>query len=250
MSNTTNAMEVSSFNPETNEGASIISKPLDVESEASPQSAPEDGKQEAPIDAAPDASTKKTPDDSTPQVDPPQTQAAAQNVLKDVGLDISEFEQEFAVKGELSEASYKKLADANIPKTMVDSYIKGQQALAEKFIADIHEIAGGADKYSEMCTWASQSLPEEEQKMFNHVMSSGNKELIALAVTGMTTRWKNAVGSQPKLTQGRVTSGNKRGSGFASTAEMVKAMQDKRYGADPAYTRSVEERVARSNIWG
>jgi hypothetical protein len=31
---------------------------------------------------------------------------------------------------------------------------------------------------------------------------------------------------------------------------MVKAMQDKRYGKDPAYTRAVEDRVARSNIFG
>jgi hypothetical protein len=92
-------------------------------------------------------------------------------------------------------------------------------------------------------------VAEDELKAFNSIMASGKKELITLAVTGMVSRWKASEGSKPKLTQGRV-SGPSRVQGYQSPQEMVKAMQDKRYGKDPAYTRAVEDRVARSNIFG
>ena len=50
-------------------------------------------------------------------------QAEAAKVLSDKGLDFGAFSNEFAESGELSEASYEKLAAAGLPKGMVDQYI-------------------------------------------------------------------------------------------------------------------------------
>lgn len=245
------AMEVSTFTDTNKAGVSIMAEPAvndeHTHEEATPN-APNVSTEEQGEASSPSSEESKQ-EQQAADIPAPQTQEAAQNTLKGVGLDIAEFENEFMANGVLSDQSYKKLSDAGIPKAMVDSYIKGQEAIAQKFIDDVHTIAGGTDAYASMSQWAAQNVPQDELVAFNHVMSSGKKDLITMAVTGMTARWKAAVGSAPKLTQGRVSTPS-RVQGYASSAEMVKAMQDKRYGKDPAYTRAVEDRVARSKIFG
>ena len=231
------AMEVSTYVDENQPGLSTINNPVQ-ENEGQVQ------------ENTPDQEQQTKPEENEPSTIPaPQTQEAASNTLKGVGLDITEFENEFISNGSLSDESYKKLEGAGIPKTMVDSYIKGQEAIAQKFIDEVYAIAGGGEGYANMTQWAAGNVAEDELKAFNSIMASGKKELITLAVTGMVSRWKASEGSEPKLTQGRV-SGPSRVQGYNSPQEMVKAMQDKRYGKDPAYTRAVEDRVARSNIFG
>lgn len=245
------AMEVSTFTDTNKAGVSIMAEPAvnDEHTHAEASAATADVNAEQGEDASEESKQEQQAAEKTADIPAPQTQEAAQNTLKGVGLDIAEFENEFMANGGLSDQSYKKLSDAGIPKAMVDSYIKGQEAIAQKFIDDVHAIAGGTDAYVSMSQWAAQNVPQDELVAFNHVMSSGKKDLITMAVTGMTARWKSAVGSAPKLTQGRVSTPS-RVQGYASSAEMVKAMQDKRYGKDPAYTRAVEDRVARSKIFG
>lgn len=190
------------------------------------------------------------PEEKKSEIDPPQTQEAASKVVENAGLVMSDFEQEYMTTGELSKESYDKLSKAGIPKEMVDAYIAGQEARVQKLVGDMYAIAGGEQEYKQMSEWAMNNVPEEDLKAYNSVMASGKKELITLAVAGMTHRYKQAVGNEPKLTQGRVNTPSKKAQGFASSAEMVKAMQDKRYGKDPAYTRLVEQKVAQSSFFG
>ena len=201
-----------------------------------------------PTSGAAEATTKEPEKKS--EIEPPQTQEAASKVVENAGLVMSDFETEYMTNGELSKESYDKLSKAGIPKEMVDAYIEGQEARVQKMISDMYAIAGGEDQYRQMSEWAMNNVPAEDLKAYNSVMASGKKELITLAVAGMTHRFKQAVGNEPKLTQGRVSSPTRKAQGFASSAEMVKAMQDKRYGRDPAYTRSVEQKVAQSTFFG
>jgi len=201
-----------------------------------------------PSSGASEATTKEPEKKS--EIEPPQTQEAATKVVENAGLVMSDFETEYMTNGELSKESYEKLSKAGIPKEMVDAYIEGQEARVQKIVSDMYAIAGGEQEYRQMSEWAINNVPEEDLKAYNSVMASGKKELITLAVAGMTHRYKQSVGSEPKLTQGRVSSPSKKQQGFASSAEMVKAMQDKRYGRDPAYTRMVEQKVAQSSFFG
>lgn len=194
--------------------------------------------------------TTKEPSEKKSEIEPPQTQEAATKVVENAGLVMSDFETEYMTNGELSKESYEKLSKAGIPKEMVDAYIEGQEARVQKIVSDMYAIAGGEQEYRQISEWAMNNVPEEDLKAYNSVMASGKKELITLVVAGMTHRYKQSVGSEPKLTQGRVSSPSKRQQGFASSAEMVKAMQDKRYGRDPAYTRMVEQKVAQSSFFG
>jgi hypothetical protein len=68
--------------------------------------------------------------------------------------------------------------------------------------------------------------------------------MINMAVTGLSARHKTAQG--PKLLQGQSSGGSREG--FASRAELAKAVADPRYNNDPAYRRRVEEKLAISRF--
>lgn len=247
------AMEVSTFSEENQAGASILSNEdtgntNNEEAPSTPNNTPTittDTDNPSPSEHEEGQGENKAKGDDVPA---PGTQQEAEAALKTVGLDIREFETEFMANGELSEASYDKLVKAGIPRTMVDSYIRGQEALAEKTIHDVHAIAGGSEGYASMVEWARENLSAQEIETFDHVMASGNKELIVLAVTGVVSRWKSATGSAPKkVVQGRV-SPMRSGGGFETLEEQNRALQDRRYGNDARYTRMVEEKMMRSSF--
>ena len=55
-----------------------------------------------------------------------------------------------------------------------------------------------------------------------------------------------------KVAKPTLVSGKARGvatDAFRSTAEVVAAMKDGRYGKDPAYTKDVEQKLARSDVF-
>lgn len=169
----------------------------------------------------------------------------AENTLKASGLDLAALEREYTVNGQLSDASYKALADAGIGKPFVDAYIKGQEALLQATVREMTSLAGGEEQYTAMTAWAAENLPQEDIAAFNTAVSSGNKPLIKMAVSGLVSRWKEAEGSEPQLVGGRTSAdGGDSRRGFRSKEEMVAAMRDPRYGKDAAYTRDVERKTA------
>ena len=158
----------------------------------------------------------------------------AEKELSGKGLDISEFEQ------------------AGLGKAVVDSYIAGRTALLEGFISDVKGLAGGEDGYRAITEWADKGgLTDAEKESYNRVMNSGDKALIKLAVSGLVAKYREEEGSTPELVTGKATASRRAASDtFESTEQVVAAMKDPRYGKDPAYTRAVERKVARSRVFG
>ena len=230
------ANEATTFQDENKEGQSTLS----VLANEAPENDPAQNEAPSEEEAAEVQADEKKDDSPVP---PPQTQEDATKVLEKSNLNITEFENEFMANGELSEDSYAKLEKAGIPKAMVDSYIKGQQAIAEKFVADIKAIAGGEEGYAALAHWIEGNVSKEELEAYNSVMCSGKKEVIRLAVQGMYSRFQASAGIEPKLTHGKANTERNSNGGFQSTDEMIRAMQDKRYGRDAAYTRLVENKV-------
>jgi len=69
-----------------------------------------------------------------------------------------------------------------------------------------------------------------------------------MMVQGLYTRYQNAMGVEPSLYSGRAaTSGP---TPYRSTAEVVTAMSDPRYGKDVTYTEDVQRRLAGSDVFG
>ena len=249
------AMEVSTYNEDNQGGLSTLNNEIseDASTLADPSSGEEEVKaeeQQSQQQGEEQLTTAKKPEE--PSIPAPQTQKDADATLRSVGLDIREFETEFMANGELSAESYKKLTDSGIPKEVVDSYIKGQEALAERMINNVHAIAGGSEGYANMVEWARGNLSPEEISAFDHIMAGGNKELIVLAVTGVVSRWKAATGSAPRqLTHGKASAGRGRPVDvFESADEVVQAINDPRYKrGDAAYIRNIERKMGRSKVF-
>lgn len=172
----------------------------------------------------------------------PQTQEAAKQTATEKGVDFDALNKEFAEKGELSEDTYKTLEAKGINKESVDSYIKGQQALAEAAVARLQTLAGGEESYNAMIAWAKESLSEQEKNAFNTTIS--NKDTAEFAIQGLYARYKAQ--AEPNRLRGvPTTSAN---SGYSSQREMMRDMASREYQTDPAYRKMVEQKVARSTF--
>ena len=198
---------------------------------------------------APAASPENT-SDSTQSDQPANARSEADKTLESKGLNMTSFEQEWANTGALSEDSYKALEKAGIPKGMVDQYIAGQSALMSSFVGEVQQLAGGADAYTEVTRWATEHMNPQEVAAYNDIMNKGDKEAIKLAVSGLVSRYHQTEGRNPQLVGGSASAGGRATDAFESTAQVVAAMKDPRYGKDPAYTRGVEARMGRSKLFG
>tara|TARA_Y100000361_G_scaffold67705_1_gene59622 strand:- start:5846 stop:6613 length:768 start_codon:yes stop_codon:yes gene_type:complete len=149
--------------------------------------------------------------------------------------------------GELSEDMYKGLADAGIPKELVDSYIAGQEAILGNETKQIQDSIGGPEVYESMVEWAQNNLTDEEITAYDDVVSEGTLEQSKMAVAGMFARFKDAGGKAPELLSGSTTGSAVKP--FRSAAQVTEAMRDPRYQNDPAYRAEVERRLAVSNAF-
>ncbi len=75
--------------------------------------------------AEPTAETPAEPTVTSLEVPTPPAEATA--AVEKAGLDMNELNTEFATAGNLSEASYAKLAAVGFDKAAVDNYVAGQQ---------------------------------------------------------------------------------------------------------------------------
>ena len=186
-----------------------------------------------------------SPNKEEAPVDPSSVdQNKAEEIAKDAGLDIDQMQQWYSQNGQLSEEHYKALEKSGIPKDIVDQYIAGQEARAEKYRDSIISKVGGQDNFSAMAEWAKVNMSEQEIAAYNKATSSADMAVVENAVLGLAYRYQSAVGKDPKLLGGQAAGS----SGFQSVAQLTEAMKDPRYEKDPAYRKDVQNRLANSNI--
>lgn len=187
------------------------------------------------------------PKDSPKELADP-TDSQAEKAVESAGLNMNDLSAEYAEKGELSEASYKKLEKVGFPKEVVDEYIAGKQALAQLAENAVYESVGGKDNYGSMLEWAADNLSSDEIDVYNEAVNSGNRVKTLMAVKGLKAQYDTQSGSKEpdRVVSGKGKSGQ---STYRSVAELTRDMGDKRYYSDPAYRKDVEEKLARSNIF-
>ena len=162
--------------------------------------------------------------------------------------------------GTITEEHYKQLEQTGLPRNLIDSYLNGlqpqegtQPAADPSFpeYEDIVGIAGGEDKYLEMLQWMDGNIPKEELQEFDKIVDAEKRNIpqVTLAVQKMFTRYRNAMGVEPKLISGQ-TSSSPNTKVFRSNAEVVAAMRDPRYKTDIAFQHEVQRRLAESNVFG
>lgn len=146
--------------------------------------------------------------------------------------------------GELTEDTYKDLGKRGFNRMLVDGYLAGQMALAEKRQIEDHKLAGGsAETMQGMLSWASENLSKPEQEAFNATMMKPNAAARGNAISGLWARYKNADGSPAsRKISGHPAAGSD--AGFRDTSEMIAAINDPRYKTSPAYVAEVEAKIA------
>ncbi len=141
-----------------------------------------------------------------------------EKVEEATGLGLDTYYSEYEKNGSLSEKSYKDLASKGLDKTIVDSYISGQQALADKHVNTIHSVVGGKEKYDTIVKWASDNLSDNEVKAFNDTMDSGTLDQAQLAISGIQAKY-NSVNQEPSLFSGERADNSK--GAYRSVGEML-----------------------------
>ena len=176
------------------------------------------------------------------------------SVLEEVGIDPQEISNRFTETGEINDDDYAKLGEAGFSRQVIDTYLDGLrnggvtgEDIASAQIQGIKDSVGGDDNYSKMVAWAVDNLPANEVNEFNSLTETGNATAIKFAVQGLYSQYNNAMGVEPNLVTGRASQGGP--APYSSTAEVVTAMSDPRYGKDVTYTEDVQRRLGSSDVF-
>lgn len=165
---------------------------------------------------------------------------------KDTTPSFDKFAEEFSQAGELSDDSFAELESMGYPREMVETYIKGMQQQAEANVDEVYKAAGGPEGYQELTQWAAQNMSEQEITLYNQMVESGTDNA-KMAVEWLASKREASDGVEANLVSGKASS--PAADEFRSTAEVVAAMKDPRYGKDSAYTKDVETKLGRSKVF-
>lgn len=188
----------------------------------------------------------KPPADAPTVAPADATEADVEKALAPAGLNLQDFNAEFAEKGGLSTESYDKLAKAGYDKTLVDQFIEGQKARATQFEGSIKSEVGGDEAYEAMVTWAKSNMSPGEIDAYNTAVGTGKADNAKLAALGLKAKYDKANGADPQRLLGGQASGS--ADVFESMAQVTAAMKDARYKEDPAYRAKVQAKLGRSNV--
>lgn len=169
-----------------------------------------------------------------------------QDAVETAGIDFDVLQNEYNELGGLTKDAYDALQEAGFSPTLVDSWIAGQEALANDYQTAVYDSVGGQEAYSNMIEWAADNFSEQEIASYDRAVNSGDTGMAQLAVEALSTRYQAAEGVEPSFIQGEAT--NSAGGSYSSWSEVTAAMKDSRYESDPAYRQQVANKLARSNV--
>ena len=176
--------------------------------------------------------------------------------LSDGATLITDAQQEYYDNGnKLSDETLAKFSEMSSSE-LLQAYIELNQDapeqaeaadISEAQISEIKQSAGGEQAYSNVVNWAKSNLDSSQTDAFDEVVNTGSVQAIKLAVAGLKAEYDKANGVEGRMVTGK-TAPPETGDVFRSQAELVAAMNDKRYDRDPAYRQDVIEKLDRSNL--
>jgi hypothetical protein len=119
--------------------------------------------------------------------------------------------------------------------------------ISDAQISEVQNSAGGEQAYTNMVQWANQNLDAKSIEAFDQIVNTGTLGAIKFAVQGLKSQYDAANGVEGAMVQGKAAPPQS-GDTFRSQAELVQAMNDRRYDNDPAYRQDVIEKLDRSNL--
>lgn len=207
--------------------AAPVSEP-EGDPQGEPQAEPQQGEPEGDLNVKIDKHTK--------------TLDALGKDLKAKGVDFNQAIKEYNEYGALSSKTMADLAQAGYPSEVIEGFIESRQNLESEFTNAVYNSAGGEQAYNKVIEWAQGNLSNKVLSSFNRAIDNNNLEAVTLMFEGMKAKMIAKQGTRnPTIMGGGVTTGGYKG--FSSKQEVVEAMSDPRYGADPSYTRAIEMKM-------
>ena len=165
-------------------------------------------------------------------------------------------EEYFSNDGKLSEETIDKFSSLS-SKDLVKAYLEATKnnppnqsqesvEVSDNDINVIQNSVGGEDAYGKLTAWAGSNLDSTSIEAFDNVVATGNVQMIKLAVAGLKAQYDNENGYEGKMLTAKAAATSK--DVFRSQAELVRAMSDPKYDADPAYRQDVIEKLDRSDL--
>ena len=208
--------------------AVLMGEPSEGEHQGEPQAEPQQGEPEGDLNVKIDKHTK--------------TLDVLGKDLKAKGVDFNQAIKEYNEYGALSSKTMADLAQAGYPSEVIEGFIESRQNLESEFTNAVYNSAGGEQAYNKVIEWAQENLSNKVLSSFNRAIDNNNLEAVTLMFEGMKAKMVAKQGTRnPTIMGGGVTTGGYKG--FSSKQEVVEAMSDPRYGADPSYTRAIEMKM-------
>lgn len=176
-----------------------------------------------------------------------EAQAALRENLDTKGVDFDACVKEYTDKGSLSTDTYDKLSKAGYPKQVVDAFINGTVVANQQMANEVMTAVGGQENFQKLADYA-KGLGPSMIESWNRTVDTGDINMITMMLKGVQADYTEKYGTSNPTIMGS-KGGSQPVTGFVSTAEMVKAMSDPKYGKDQAYTHEVEAKVKQSNIF-
>ena len=114
---------------------------------------------------------------------------------------------EYTESGGLSAETFKALADNGFSEELVNSYIAGQEAIAQSHTHEIHQAVGGTQNYDAVTAWAAETLPDAEINAYNTLLESGTIDQAKIAAKGLHAQFQASSSPSQRIKQG-ATSGS------------------------------------------
>jgi len=203
-----------------------------------------------------DQDSKAEAESESEEVLPEESEEGSKEVSPAVALVTEASNEYYSNDGKLSEETIEKFSSMS-SRDLVDAYmdiVKNNpqdqstpvQDIADADINRIKNSVGGDTQYNNLVRWADQNLDAKATEAFDNVVSSGNVQMIQLAVAGLKAQYDEANGYEGRMLTGKGSRTS--GDVFRSQPELVAAMSDPRYDKDPAYRQDIIEKLDRSDL--
>ncbi|MCO4339816.1 hypothetical protein MTQ92_12265, partial [Staphylococcus agnetis] len=146
----------------------------------------------------------------------------------------------------------KALEAVGYSRGFVRSFINGQEALANTYVAQIQAYAGGPEKFQAILSHLNATSKDAVASLEKAIESQDLHAIKTIINLGMASHTKK-FGKTPQRSVTKRAPASPAAArkstveGFASQREMIAAMSDKRYQDDASYRAQVEARVGASS---
>jgi hypothetical protein len=199
-----------------------------------------------------ETTTDTTKVDSKPskdaQITPKPAETEEQSTEKEVAPASPKYEQMIQgfIDGDLTEEDYAAIEKSGLSREQFEIMAEGYKARQEKATQDLYSWVGGEQEYKALQEFGAANLSPEEIEVFNNAINYDSPAIAKMAVLGLRAMYQEKRGAPPSMRIESDGSSSQAVEAFQSQQEVIKALNDRRYGKDIAYTNMVNEKRAKS----